>query len=369
MTPDELDDYKNSLALMGADELRGMKGDDPELDKLIDAQLASGKAPEMKTTNNNAGGPSTSTSNGNGDGSEDQRVVERKKPTDGGDDDDEDEDDPNYTGFVDEHGRPVPDPNGPKAAADTAAAAAAAAQATADATASTEAAAAAAATAANPGDTGAVVEIAPLDLSGLNGHLQSKLAALDAEKAAKFKDLMEGNIEPEEYSTFESQYLANRDAAKTEVQALGEWYKEIHQFKVDAAKNSGINYDTDTEKANSWDAWVKHLANKHPEKGDSWALAEAHRKVMIEYNIAPATAKPAPAVAQPVVDAKKDAKKQGRAPDLSQIPPTIGALPSATSLDGGDGGEFAHLDSLTGMDYERALARLTPDQKARYEAA
>lgn len=50
-----------------------------------------------------------------------------------------------------------------------------------------------------------------------------------------------------------------------------------------------------------------------------------------------------------------------------QIPPTLGSLPAAGEDDlSGDGGRFAHLDRLTGLDYETALAALSPADRDRY---
>lgn len=46
-------------------------------------------------------------------------------------------------------------------------------------------------------------------------------------------------------------------------------------------------------------------------------------------------------------------------------PPTLGGIPAAAMPDPG-GDEFGHLDRLTGIDAERALAKLSPDQLERY---
>lgn len=44
-------------------------------------------------------------------------------------------------------------------------------------------------------------------------------------------------------------------------------------------------------------------------------------------------------------------------------PPTLGVVPT---VDSNGPGEFAHLDRLTGIEYEKALSRLNPDQRERY---
>ena len=52
-----------------------------------------------------------------------------------------------------------------------------------------------------------------------------------------------------------------------------------------------------------------------------------------------------------------------------EIPPNVGALPSAGDDNMlGDGGRFAHLDRLSGLEYETALAALPAADRERYLA-
>ncbi|OPY05804.1 MAG: hypothetical protein A4E61_00168 [Syntrophorhabdus sp. PtaB.Bin184] len=63
---------------------------------------------------------------------------------------------------------------------------------------------------------------------------------------------------------------------------------------------------------------------------------------------------------------KTPPSRQGkRALDDVDIPKTLAGLPTADQNDTGKD-EFAYLDALEGMEYERAIARLTPDQERRY---
>jgi len=57
--------------------------------------------------------------------------------------------------------------------------------------------------------------------------------------------------------------------------------------------------------------------------------------------------------------------KQNRQPDLSKIPKTLSNLPAADT-EQENGGEFAHLEKLSGMDLEYAVAKLSPEQVQRY---
>ena len=64
----------------------------------------------------------------------------------------------------------------------------------------------------------------------------------------------------------------------------------------------------------------------------------------------------------PVTPPKKSAK------ETVSIPQTLGTVPAARGNEVG-GGEFAHLDSLTGIQLESALRRMTKDQVNRYLSA
>jgi hypothetical protein len=349
MNTEELQDYKDSLANLSAEELRGQLGDDDEQDALINAQLAGGKAVELKGApaageDDDAGQGKTGAHHGLGDGAEDD------------DDQDEGEDDDDTDPAA------APAATAPAPAAEAAPAAAAA-----EVVAEVPELAPAAAPA---------VAVAPLDLSYLDAKRDAEFAKLDAAKAEGLTKLMAGEIEAAEYAKIDAQYMRDRDAVRENLKSEGDWMTQVHAFKAQALATSGINYDADTEKAQAWDDWVKRLADKpeHANLSGEQFLALAHKKVLAEFDIAPkATPAPAPAPATtaapaPAAAAPAPAKK-GRAPDLSTIPPSLGALPAASNPGAGDGGEFAHIDNLTGMAYERALAGLSADQKARYEAA
>jgi len=86
---------------------------------------------------------------------------------------------------------------------------------------------------------------------------------------------------------------------------------------------------------------------------DAWRLNKAKER-LAEEGIVLGAAMPKP----------KDKKSQpkSRHPDVG-MPKTLGNLPKAGD---NDQSEFSHLASLDGMDLEAALAKLTPEQEARY---
>lgn len=320
MSDDEKLEFTDTLKNLSADELRGMLGDDDEQDALINGILGGGKQVEVK-------GKDDEQEEDPHPNPEDKRVEPEKKPEG---EEEEEEEDP------------------PAAAAPTEAAAPAPSEAP------TEAPAAAPA-----------VEIPTLNLSFLDTDYDQKLDALDTEKAEKFKELMDGTLDPAEYAKFESGYLAKREALRDDKTAAAGWLTNVHDFRVQALKNEGVNY-FDPKFNDALDDWVIRLSSKGVP--DSEVLQQAHKKVLAEFDITPTKAGAAPApTAAPAAAPAKPANKN-RAPDLSGIPPSLGGLPAAAGADPKNEGEFAHIDGLEGEAYERALARMTPDQQARYLA-
>lgn len=99
----------------------------------------------------------------------------------------------------------------------------------------------------------------------------------------------------------------------------------------------------------------------------AWFLRRADARVRAimqaeiqQFGLAKA-ASPAPAPAE-----SKD-RKPSREPKLDDLPPSLGTMPQA-DIETGEG-EFAFLDRLGGEAFMRALERLTPEQRARYEEA
>lgn len=325
-----LDTYK----LMSADELNAQLGDDAEHDALIQEVLAKGNAVEVKGSqvadDEHSGQAGTHHSIGAGN---------------------EDDDEGEGEGVAEVAAVVGEDPAKPAAE-------------TVDETAAVDPVAEVPEVAP---EAAPAVELAPLDLSYLDAKRDAEFAKLDAAKAEGLTKLMAGEIEAADYAKIDAQYMRDRDAVRESLKDEAAWVTEAHGFKATALAATGINYDADKEKAGALDDWLKRLAEK-PETAN-WTgqqfLQAAHKKVLAEFDIAPkaaaapaaAPATPAPAV--PVV-------KKGRAPDLSGIPPTLGSLPAAASPGSGDGGEFAHLSTLSGIKLEQALARLTADQQDRY---
>lgn len=322
LSHDETIELTDVYKLMTAEELRGQLGEDADHDALINNILGEGKAVELE------GGPAPKAEADDG--------LPGDLPAEDDDDDDTTADEDDGDDDAIEDAPAVPDAPAPQPAAPAPAPAAA-------------------------------VDIPDLDQSYLAEKFDAKLTELDTVNAQNLAKLMSGEMEAEDYAKAQAQYLRDRDALKDQKQIEAEWGKTVHTFQADAAKESGINYFSDTEKAESLDGWVKHLANnpKNANKDGAWFLQEAHKKVMVEYGI---TAQAAQKPAESVADAKKVAPKTARTPKLDNIPPTLSGLPAAAPAASGDGGEFDHIYKLDGIKYEQALARLNPEQQARFLA-
>lgn len=330
----------DAYKLLSAEELRGMLGDDEDTDAAINAILGNGRAVEVK------GGTREIDEDGDGN--------ERTHHSIGASDDDGEDDEEAGEG---DEGASAP------AGAEQSDAEAAAAEVA-------EAPAAEAAPAVDAGELGDAHSdaLAPLDLGVVDARYRTALDALKEEKASKLQQMLDGEIEPAEYSKYESEYEDKRDALKEQRAGEAEWLGQVHAFKAEALKDTGINYDTDTEKSVAFDDWLKRLAanpaNEH--RDEAWFLAHAHKKVMAEFDIAPKAEAKQEAGALAKAAPAKPAAPAPRKPNLAAVPPTLGGLPVAAPNDAGDAGEFSHLDNLSGMAYEKAIAKLTPEQRDRY---
>jgi len=163
--------------------------------------------------------------------------------------------------------------------------------------------------------------------------------------------------------------IADLKAVRAEIKAVQRvsdhyqqewWNREIRNFKRAAAKE-GVDYDGDKKLEAEWDKCVRFLGNdpENANKSADWFLKEAHEMVKARFKLGQTPAQPAKHRSR--VDEALAARraKAGRGPiSLSQ-------LPEAGSEAEGES-EFSHLDRLSGMALERALAKMTPDQQDRY---
>jgi len=104
---------------------------------------------------------------------------------------------------------------------------------------------------------------------------------------------------------------------------------------------------------------VQEIAAK-PENANQTAdffITEADKQLRSDFGI------PAPGANEQPEGKRRARKKSAR--DRANVPPNIGDAPAA-EIPETSTSEFAHLEKLSGMELERALAKLTPEQQERY---
>jgi hypothetical protein len=205
------------------------------------------------------------------------------------------------------------------------------------------------------------------DAKPVEGY-DAKMAEYASQKKGLREQLNNGDITLDEYEEKKDAIVAEEQALresnlKAQISseqrnqtAMQRW--EWEQEKFFGEEGNGIYKDRYVLQA--FDLAVRDLANdeKNAQRSPAWFLQEADRIVRERFNI---VAKKEDAPIQP----KGEKPKRGREPDLSKIPKTLANLPNAELAETG-GDEFAYLEKLDGIELERALRKLTPEQEARY---
>lgn len=205
----------------------------------------------------------------------------------------------------------------------------------------------------------------------------------EADAAAKFKA---GDLDADAFIA-ENRRLAEErrklDAMRTKAEiAEGmtsqtieqQWTRKVLKFM--SKPQDGIDYKADAAARGDFDAAIKVLGNNPAcnEKSFDWFLARAHKMTMALRDQAPPKGKNQPPKTEAGDKGGKDKpadkskKPSPRKPKVDNLPPNLANVP------GGDGpgdvqDEFADIDSLDGIDFERALAKMTPAQRERYLAS
>jgi len=203
--------------------------------------------------------------------------------------------------------------------------------------------------------------------------LKGKVTAIDQQITDLDKAFEDGDIDAADYNRDMRKLERERSDANTEVRlaeqeadfvtrqrsatAQQRWEWEQDKFFAEPANQA---YNTNQFVRSALNEAVKTVAREDAFRGKSGAdvLAEADRRVREVMVVG----------AQPA-DTGKTPKTPKKTPDRSALPRQMGHLPSAAENETGAGdGEFAAIDALEGDAYQAAIDRLTPDQRARYEA-
>lgn len=179
-------------------------------------------------------------------------------------------------------------------------------------------------------------------------------------------------IEQERDKVNSARIRAEVSADMTTQQLQREYRKTLDGFFADV-KKAGFDYKADANKGalQHLDKAIKALSQtaEGDEGPDLWReiLSNAHLVTAAKFKI-PTQKAGSDGTGKDSNTSKAAEVARSRTPDLSKVPPTVGRGPSA-GTPSVNSDEFSHLDGLSGIALERAVARLTPDQQERWEAA
>lgn len=223
--------------------------------------------------------------------------------------------------------------------------------------------------------------LAPIYQAQAPDNLDQQLKDVMAERRAARKAYEEGDLTEEAYDAKLDELDQRRDtinsirikaqvSAEMTQQQLQQSYKAtVSTFMKDMAK-AGINYQDpkNAEIVKYLDSRVRALASAETEESpEVWrrVLDEAHELTAKRFGLQTKKAAEEPAKDAGDKTKKATTESKDRKPDLAGMPPTIGRGPGAAN-EGAVDAEFSHLEGLSGIELEKAVAKLTPEQLNRY---
>ena len=207
--------------------------------------------------------------------------------------------------------------------------------------------------------------------AALPENFDATLAAINAEASRLATQFRDGEIDFDEYTAALSNVTAQRDALtatkiKAEIAAEMQaqdsqqrWRWTVEQFIARTAADEKIDYRTDAAKLKDFDLFVKALASDdaNASRPAEWFLAEAHKRVKALHGVA---------TTAPSADTRQQTTRPtSRKPDLKAVPKTLAHVPGSDGS-GDVESEFADLYRLDGLEYETAIARMSPAQREKF---
>ena len=212
--------------------------------------------------------------------------------------------------------------------------------------------------AAVAGDDEAPAPAAPRYTTDDLAGMAAQRAELTTTKAKALKDLMDGVIEPEEYSRIEGEVSDKLDALTVQrtlheanVQTEAQQQASVLDTIMRAAKKAGeVDYTTDAKAAKQFDTAMKMLGDDGEKRSYAELAADAHKMVLAARGVA--------RVESVTTLTPAKARENGKGPM------TLRNVPAAAVAQTG-GGWIEQLNSLSGQEYEAAFSKLTPAQRAQ----
>lgn len=215
-------------------------------------------------------------------------------------------------------------------------------------------------------------EVASVYRADLPSDYDAQLQSIKDEDAALRQKFKDGEIDIDErdaglaeLSERREQLLVARAKAEisqemTQQTTATQWQATINRAVSEFARpeNGGIDYRKDPVKAQDWDQFVRVLAAKpeHSDKPMDWFLQEAHKRVMALHGVERKALSPR--------DAMADAKSK-RKPPMDGAPLTLAQVPGSDGP-GDVGDEFSDVMALDGLEFEQAIARMSPAQREKF---
>ena len=202
----------------------------------------------------------------------------------------------------------------------------------------------------------------------------AQIKALKTEERTAFKQLMDGEIDSEEYSAIRDRTETETDDLKTKAltasifqqanaqaaeQAAKKDWDKAEKSLFEVFKAEGLAYKDKPSLLAAYNTNLRALGSdpKNDNRDAAWFLSEAHKLTKADLGF----------VAQ-TNTAANSKKRINERVDVSELPPILRSVPaSATGAVNSD--EFAslrHLMETDAIGFERAVARLSNDQRDRW---
>ena len=197
-------------------------------------------------------------------------------------------------------------------------------------------------------------------IGGSDEEIQTKLDELD-------KQLEEGDIDIIQYTKQRDPLIQQRTEARMAEKFNQQSAAQLWQYEQNLFFSSNPDYRDDPVLNGALQRMFKTLdTQENAHKTGFELLTEAKRSVdeSLAARYGGAAARQGSSVAEQQQEPKAP-KYDKPARERVKLPRTLAEVPIAEANDTGQG-EFAHLDNLSDIEFEKALARLTPDQAERY---
>ncbi len=188
-------------------------------------------------------------------------------------------------------------------------------------------------------------------------EINTKLTELD-------KKLTEGELDIVEYNNQRDALIEARTEAKMTAKFNAQSAEQLWKYEQTTFFNFNPDYKTDPVLNGALSTVFRQLEAQEENRSKSGLQLLNEAKAEVDKRLAALGGGKASA---PTQEPKKGEEDKGKrsALDTAEIPKTLAGVPAADESDTGKD-EFAYLDKLDGIEFEKALSKLTKDQEQRY---